>query len=140
MQAYTGYSLVAGLIVIVMFLGSGDEEADSSAFLWVLACVACVIQSNLDSSNTDGSFTMANSNSFLSPYETLPLAQENKYLGKFYLEIVCCVYSLESPHRAILMQIASSSDSNAYTQHTIIVKEIKIKSLKYRYLLSNLAP
>ena len=42
-----------------------------------------IIQSNLNSSNTDGSFTMANSNSFLSSYEILPLAQENKYLGKF---------------------------------------------------------
>ena len=41
------------------------------------------IQSNLDSSNTDGSFTIANSNSFLSPYEILPTAHENKYLGKF---------------------------------------------------------
>ena len=41
------------------------------------------VQSNLNSSNTDGLFTMANSNSFLSPYEILPLAQENKYLGKF---------------------------------------------------------
>ena len=41
------------------------------------------IQPNLNSSNTDGSFTMANSNSFLSPYEILPLTQENKYLGKF---------------------------------------------------------
>ena len=29
---------------------------------------------NLDSSNTDGSFTMANSNSFFSPYEILPTA------------------------------------------------------------------
>ena len=37
------------------------------------------LQSNLNSSNTDGLFTMANSNSFLSPYEILPLAQENKY-------------------------------------------------------------
>ena len=36
------------------------------------------LQSNLDNSNIDGSFTMANSNSFLSPYEILPLAQENK--------------------------------------------------------------
>ena len=34
-----------------------------------------IIQSNLDSSNTDGSFTMAYSNSFLSPYEILPLAK-----------------------------------------------------------------
>ena len=33
-------------------------------------------------SNTDGSFTMANSNSFLSPYKIL-LDQENKYLGFF---------------------------------------------------------
>ena len=42
-----------------------------------------VVQLNLDSSNTDGSFAMTNSNSFLSPYEVLPIAQENKYLGKF---------------------------------------------------------
>ena len=41
------------------------------------------IQSNLNSSNTDGSFTMANSNSFLSTYEILPIAQEKKYLGKY---------------------------------------------------------
>ena len=40
------------------------------------------IQSNLNSSNTDGSFTTANSNSFLSPYEILPIDQENKYLRK----------------------------------------------------------
>ena len=40
------------------------------------------MQSNLNSSNTGGSFTMANSNSFLSPYEILPTAQENKYLRK----------------------------------------------------------
>ena len=56
---------------------------------------------NPNSSNTDGSFTVPNSNSFLSPYEILPIAQENKYLGIFFLfyhEIVCCVYSLESPH------------------------------------------
>ena len=46
------------------------------------------IQSNLNNSNTDGSFTMANSNSFLSPYEVFPIAQENKYLGKFSYFIV----------------------------------------------------
>ena len=38
---------------------------------------------NVIQSNLDGSFTMANSNSFLSPNEILPIAQENKYLGKF---------------------------------------------------------
>ena len=37
-----------------------------------------VVQSNLD-----GSFTTANSNSILSPYEILQIAQENKYLRKF---------------------------------------------------------
>ena len=46
------------------------------------------IQLNLDGSNTDGSFTMVNSNSFLSPYEILPIAQENKYLKKFSYFIV----------------------------------------------------
>ena len=46
------------------------------------------IQSNLDSSNIDGSFTMANSNSFLSPYEVLLIDQENKYLRKFSYFIV----------------------------------------------------
>ena len=43
----------------------------------------CIVQLNLNSSNTDGSFTISNSNSFLSPYEILPIAQENEYLGKF---------------------------------------------------------
>ena len=46
-------------------------------------CTCIYLQSNLDSSNTDGSFTMANSNSFLSPYEILPIALKNKYLDEF---------------------------------------------------------
>ena len=72
------------------------------------------IQLNLDSSNTDGSFTMANSNSFLSPYEVLPTAQKNKYLGKFsyFIMKLYVVYTLELPHWG---------NSNEYTQHTIIV-------------------
>ena len=46
-----------------------------SLLIMFLALFICNnIQSNLDSSNTDGSFTMANSNSFLSPYEILPIA------------------------------------------------------------------
>ena len=48
----------------------------------LLRFLAIHVQSNHDSSNTDGSCTMANSNSFMSPYEVLPIAQENKYLGK----------------------------------------------------------
>ena len=73
------------------------------------------LQYNLNGSNTDGSFTVDDSNSVFSPYKILPIAQENKYLMIFFLfyhEIVCCVYLLESPHRG---------DSNEYTQHTIIV-------------------
>ena len=58
---------------------------------------------------------MANSNSFLSPYEIPPLAQENKIFMEIFL-FVCCVYSLDSHHRG---------DTNEYTQHTIIVKELK---------------
>ena len=46
------------------------------------------LQSNFDGSNTDGLFTMANSNTFLSPYEILLIAEENKYLGKFSYFIV----------------------------------------------------
>ena len=78
------------------------------------------IQYNLDGSNTNGSFTMDDSNSVLvlSPEEILPIAKENKYFGilmeifLFYHENVCCVYSLESPHRG---------DSNECTQHSIIL-------------------
>ena len=41
------------------------------------------VQYNLNGSNTDGSFTVDDSNSFLGPYKILPIAQENKYLGFF---------------------------------------------------------
>ena len=54
------------------------------------------LQSNLNGLNTDGSFTMASSNLFLSFYEILPIAHENKILEKkfwFHDEIICCVYS-----------------------------------------------
>ena len=45
----------------------------------------CVLdtQYNLNASNTDGSFTVDDSNSFFSPYKIIPIAQENKYLGIF---------------------------------------------------------
>ena len=92
------------------------------------------LQYNLNSSNPDGSFTLDDSNSFFSPYKILPIAQENKYLGMFFLfyyGIVCCVYSLVSPNRG---------DSNEYTQHTIIVYKIEKISLNYRYLLPELVP
>ena len=94
------------------------------------------IQYNLNGSNTDGSFTLDDSNSFFSPYKILPIAQENKYLGIFFLfynGIVCCVYSLELHHQG---------NSNEYTQHIIIVLKIEKISLNYRYcyLLPELVP
>ena len=55
---------------------------------------------------------MANSNLFLRLYEILPIAEENTYILRFfflfYHEIVCYIYSLESPRRG---------DSNEYIQH-----------------------
>ena len=47
-----------------------------------------IVQSNLNSSNTDGSIKIAYSNSFLSPYEVLLIAQENKYLETFSYSIM----------------------------------------------------
>ena len=68
------------------------ELSWSQAFPIVSLCHAFEgivdIQSKLDGSNTDVSFTMANSNSFLSPYEILPIAQENKYFMIFSYFIV----------------------------------------------------
>ena len=108
--------------LIVMFSGSCLrimitmlEKRKVVVFLWPVACVLSLIQYNINGSNTNGSFTVDDSNSFFSPYKILPIAQENKYLMIFFLfyhGIVCCVYLLESPHR---------SDSNEYTQHTIIM-------------------
>ena len=43
------------------------------------------IQSNRNGSNTDGSFTMANSNSFLNPYEILPIAHNTQILREIFL-------------------------------------------------------
>ena len=41
------------------------------------------IQQNLYDSNTNDTFTVANSNLFLNHYKILLTAQENKYLGIF---------------------------------------------------------
>ena len=54
------------------------------------------VQYNLNGSNTDGSFTVDDSNSFFSPYKILPIAQENKYLiifSYFIMELyVVCTH------------------------------------------------
>ena len=60
------------------------------------------IQYNPNGSNTDGSFTVDDSNSFFSPYKILPIAQENKCLGIFILILSCnCML-------CVLIRIASS--------------------------------
>ena len=80
-------------------------------------CHLVVLQYNLNGSNTDGSFTVDDSNCFISPYKILPIAQEKIYLMIFFFlfnhGIVCCVYSLES------------RDSNEYTQYNHCVENRK---------------
>ena len=58
----------------------GFEELEN-----VIMEAALYLQYTLNDSNTDGSFTVDDSNSFFSPYKFLPIAQENKYLGIFFL-------------------------------------------------------
>ena len=43
-------------------------------------------------SNTDGSFTVDDSNSFFRPYKILPIAQENKYLMVFFFYYIVELY------------------------------------------------
>ena len=42
-----------------------------------------VVHLIFNSSNVNSSFTITDSNSFLSPYKILPIAQENKHFGVF---------------------------------------------------------
>ena len=50
--------------------------------------------------NTDDSFTMANSNSFLSPLKILVIARENKYFREIFVFIMKCML-------CVLIRIAS---------------------------------
>ena len=89
----------------------------------------CIILSNSNNSNTNGSFIMTDSN--LRNSSDSSRKQIFRDFFSFYHEIVCCVYSLESPHRG---------DSNENTQHTILRRKSKKKSLNYRHLLPDLVP
>ena len=74
----------------------------------------CAIHYNLNGSKMDGSLTVDDSNSFFQSLQN-PSNSSRKQIFRdfflFYCGIVCCVCSLESPHRG---------DSDEYTQHTII--------------------
>ena len=90
------------------------------------------IQSNLSTSNTDGSFTMANSNSFLSPYEILPIAQENKYLRKLTYYIIKLYVVCTHKNRLVKAILMSA--------HNIpLLSRSSKKSLNCRHLLPDLA-
>ena len=58
------------------------------------------IQYNLNGSNTDGSFTVDDSNSFQSLQNSSNSSRKQIFRNffLFYHGIVCCVYSLELPH------------------------------------------
>ena len=47
--------------------------------------------------------------------------QTIKEISLFYNDVVCCLYSLENPHRG---------DSNEYIPHTIIISKIEKKFAK----------
>ena len=86
-------NFVSSLYSVKMLWLLGDKASldlplFSNKCIEVNLYLRCLLQSNLNGSNTDGSFTMANSNSFFSPYEILPIAQENKYLRNFSYFIV----------------------------------------------------
>ena len=85
---YTAAKTWYGVISHHNFLQKCDECLDLPSLCFSHLQILDMPQSNLDGSNTDGSFTMANSNSFLSPYEILLKAQENKCLRKFSYFIV----------------------------------------------------
>ena len=74
-----------------------------------------IIQYNLNGSNLDGSFTLDDSNSFFQSLQNPSNNSRKQIFRDFFLSyygIVCCMYSLELPHRG---------NSNEYTQHTILV-------------------
>ena len=93
-----------------------------------------LVQSNLDSSNTDGSFTMANSNSFLSPYEILPTAQENKYLWKFSYFIMQLYGMCTHQNRLIETILMSTRNISLFCWRSNNI------AVNYRHLLPGLAP
>ena len=87
------------------------------------------VQYNFNDSNTDGSFTTANSNSLFESLGYSSNSSTKHFFFFLYRENVCWVYSSESPHRG---------DSDEYTQHTFISYTIEKTSLNYPYLPNDL--
>ena len=78
------------------------------------------IQWNLNTSNNDGSFIMAKSNSFLAPIRNSLNSSSKEIFWEIfslvYSVMVCFVYLLESLNRG---------DSDEYKQHTINARDRK---------------
>ena len=92
------------------------------------------LQYNLNGSNTDGRVYRGWFELFFQSLQNSSYSSRKQIFRDFFLfyhGIVCCVYSLELPHRG---------DSNEYTQHTIFVLKIEKISQNYRYLLPDLVP
>ena len=70
------------------------EKSKNNFYILLLSVVKTIeklpntVNVNLDDSKTNGLFTLDELNLFLRPYEILPIAQENKYLGKFFFLIL----------------------------------------------------
>ena len=120
-------------------VGELNELYHGNRYLWgiimqtVLQITVKYIQSSLNCSNRDGLFTMADSNSFLSPFEILPISPENKYLRKFSyfimkLYVVCT-------HKNCLIEVILMSTLNI----PLLFRRLK-RPLNYRHLLADLAP
>ena len=106
---------------------SGSQNAVSDQGLHILPLIHSGFETSLGSKmdllkfynmysktlNISNSFTVANSNSFLSPWEILPTAQE---FNPFHHENVCWVYSLKS---------SWWGNSNEYTKHNYLIEAQK---------------
>ena len=84
------------------------------------------VHSHLNSSNTDGSFTMANSNSFLSPYEIDPIDQENKYLRKLFYFIMKLYVVCTHENRLFVAILTSTRDIQLLCRRSIDFPELAI--------------
>ena len=64
------------------------------------------VQSNFNGSNTDGSFFHGFFELIFESLRNFSDSSRKQILREFFLfyfEIVCCVYSLESPHRTVIL-------------------------------------
>ena len=80
-----------------------------------------IIQSNFSGSNTFGTMKISSRQGYFEPMRVEYSVRQGGLIGIsffiFFNMKVCCVFSLESPHRG---------DSNEYTQYTICDMKRKI--------------